>query len=89
MDQDEDGVPIGSVSHLTSQISFSSVDYTVNATGSAQGVCGGDSDVISGDSSTSVVTTIQELGKESLYFNLHEAIPSLLFLSDAFPRSSH
>ena len=62
MEHDEDGMPMGSGSHLTSQISFSSVDYTVNASGATQGVYGGDSDVISGDSSASIVTTVHELG---------------------------
>ena len=62
MDHEEDDLPMGSGSHLTSQISFSSVDYTVNATSTAQGAYGGDSDVVSGDSSASVVTTVQDLG---------------------------
>lgn len=71
MDHEEDGLPMGSGSHLTSQISFSSVDYTVNVTDTAQSVCGGDGDAISGDSSASVVTAVQDLGKIDYYSRIH------------------
>lgn len=50
----------GSGSHLTSQISFSSVDYTVNTSNIGSAATGTDS-VVSGDSSASVVTAVHEL----------------------------
>lgn len=63
----EQTMNVGGSSHLTSQISFSSVDYTVNTSNTRE--MSNDS-VVSGDrfsdSSASIITTVQEMDTEKL-----------------------
>lgn len=67
-DHEEEVMAGGGGSHLTSQISFSSVDYTVNISNMGKTIAGGDS-VVSGDSSTSVITTVHELDTDKMSKN--------------------
>lgn len=81
-----DGVPVIAGPHLTSQISFSSVDYTV-APSTLRGISG--DDVVGGDSysnstTASAITTLHEVdaertGKIYRYF-IADQVPIILLL---------
>lgn len=64
-EHDEEVMTTGSGSHLTSQISFSSVDYTVNTSNIGSTTAGADS-VVSGDSSASVITALHDLETDKI-----------------------
>lgn len=69
----------GSGSHLTSQISFSSVDYTVNTSNIGSTTAGADS-VVSGDSSASVITALHDLETDKISKNQILSLSKLIEL---------